>query len=307
MADEATTTSQLGQSVAEQTGNSYSDLPSTSVGDVPQYTQYDATGTKQTLQDTAQVNSGLNYVDQDKSTVQGQLKSLLSSDSDYIKEAEAAGTRTAANRGLLNSSMAAGASRSAAIQAALPIAQQDAQTYAAAQNAQQAAEYNQNQIQSEAIVSSGLSVQNKTNETIQQNTQNAFESAMQSASEQNKVLIQDMQNSHETFLNQMQNEQQSYLQTMQLSSDRANLATEQSSTIMQNYQISVENLLSDPDFLNLGADAVQNAVTQLQNLARNSVKFVGAAAGAGDDFYTYVDDYLSDVTIDIGNQTATTT
>ena len=55
-----------------------------------------------------------------------RLTGLLSSDNPYMKQAKTAGTQMAAQRGLLNSSMAAGASQGAAIQAAAPIAQQDA-------------------------------------------------------------------------------------------------------------------------------------------------------------------------------------
>lgn len=54
-----------------------------------------------------------------------RLTKMLSSDNPYMKQARTAGTQVAAQRGLLNSSMAAGASQGAAIQAAAPIAQQD--------------------------------------------------------------------------------------------------------------------------------------------------------------------------------------
>lgn len=61
--------------------------------------------------------------------VQTQLNTILASDSPYIVAARQKGREFAAKRGLLNSSIAAGASQTAAIQAALPIARQDASTY----------------------------------------------------------------------------------------------------------------------------------------------------------------------------------
>lgn len=72
----------------------------------------------------------------DRETVQGQLRGLLSGDSDYIQNARRAGTNYAARRGLMNSSLAAQSAQNAAIQSALPIASQDASMYAqaAAQN-----------------------------------------------------------------------------------------------------------------------------------------------------------------------------
>lgn len=59
-------------------------------------------------------------------TVSGQLEGLLSSDSPYLTRARSSAQNTAASRGLQNSSIAATAGEAAAIDAALPIAQQDA-------------------------------------------------------------------------------------------------------------------------------------------------------------------------------------
>ena len=60
--------------------------------------------------------------------VANQMSDLLQSDSPYLTAARTSAAQTAASRGLLNSSMAAGAGELAAIQSALPIAQQDANT-----------------------------------------------------------------------------------------------------------------------------------------------------------------------------------
>ena len=67
-------------------------------------------------------------LDEASETVAGRLEGLLSKESDYIKRAEHKGEEFAHSRGLLNTSMAAGASHAAAIDAALPVAQQDADT-----------------------------------------------------------------------------------------------------------------------------------------------------------------------------------
>lgn len=67
--------------------------------------------------------------------VRNQLTDLLADDSKYIDLNRADARRFAATRGLGNSSIAAGAGVRAAIQSALPIAQQDAATYAATQAA----------------------------------------------------------------------------------------------------------------------------------------------------------------------------
>ncbi len=61
--------------------------------------------------------------------VENRLTGLLAKDNPYMQRAETKGLQFANNRGLLNSSVAAQASQAAAIDAALPIAQQDAGTY----------------------------------------------------------------------------------------------------------------------------------------------------------------------------------
>ena len=68
-------------------------------------------------------------VDAQTETVAGQMEGLLSEESPYIDRARASSAEAANARGLQNSSIAAGAGEAAAIDAALPIAMQDAATY----------------------------------------------------------------------------------------------------------------------------------------------------------------------------------
>jgi len=62
-------------------------------------------------------------------TVQGQITGLLDKNNPYMKRARARGQSFANSRGLLNSTMAGQAGEAAAIDAALPIASQDADSY----------------------------------------------------------------------------------------------------------------------------------------------------------------------------------
>lgn len=72
-------------------------------------------------------NASTGIVDANK-TVAGQLDSILASDSPYINRAQTIAQQKANSRGLINSTMAAQAGTAAAIDAAMPIAQADAQT-----------------------------------------------------------------------------------------------------------------------------------------------------------------------------------
>lgn len=68
-------------------------------------------------------------IDESKGTVAGQLGSILDKDSPLMQKAATTGQQYANKRGLLNSSIGAGATQSAMMDYAMPIAQQDASTY----------------------------------------------------------------------------------------------------------------------------------------------------------------------------------
>lgn len=70
-------------------------------------------------------------------TSQGQLSGILASGSPLMTQAKTQGLQTANQRGLLNSSIAAGAAQGAMIERATPLATQDASTNAAAAQANQ--------------------------------------------------------------------------------------------------------------------------------------------------------------------------
>ncbi len=84
--------------------------------------QYDAANADSEGYEAAQYQVG------DNDLVSNQLTGLLDRDSAYMRQARADGMRVAAQRGLLNTSMAGEAAQAAAIRAGLPIAQADANT-----------------------------------------------------------------------------------------------------------------------------------------------------------------------------------
>ena len=92
-------------------------------------------------------------------TVAGQMEGILAKESPYLQAARERGEQYAHSRGLLSSSMAAGAAEKAAIEAALPIAQQDAATYSKAGLQQQAFEESAGLVDIKAGASSQLAEQ----------------------------------------------------------------------------------------------------------------------------------------------------
>lgn len=114
--------------------------------------------------------------------VAGQLGKLLSSSSDYMSRARSRALQFANDRGLANSSLAATAGEAAAIDAALPIAQQDAQTYGTAQKGNVDTR-NQFAMDANRFGREGaLAAQSAGYEAGRQKTQNAF-TAGESAAE----------------------------------------------------------------------------------------------------------------------------
>ena len=87
-------------------------------------------------------------------TVSGQLTGLLAENSPYIQASRSNAADASRSRGMLNSSLGIGAGEKAAIEAAAPIAGQDASTYAAAglsaQNANQEMQQQKEQSQQTA-------------------------------------------------------------------------------------------------------------------------------------------------------------
>lgn len=261
----------------------------------PTYSDYDATKTASDITTLATPKTASSYYDVAKGTVAGQLTSLLSQDSPYIKQAEQKSKEEMSRKGMLSSSAAIAAGREAAYNAALPIAQQDASEYNKFAGQQQATENQQATIQTEAIVSGEMSKQKAAIAQTAQNIQNAFNSRLTGANEESKAWMEGLAQSHDTAMKELTHTQNLALQQFDVTSKKAESIRTASAQIMQNYQISVENLMTDPDFLNLGSAAVNNAINQMQTLARNSIKFVGASSGV--DMSAYVDTYLTNLTV----------
>jgi hypothetical protein len=182
------------------------------------------------------------WVPEDDS-VSTQLTGLLNTNSDYMKTARAAGQRTAQKRGLLNSSIAAGAAQSAAISAAAPIASQDAQQLA-----------QKNQAVIEGGINSGLSKQQFEQQgqlNTQQNTAAQQLQQMQDAAakEREQLQIQGATDQQLAEFDQRTKEQQANIQAQadlqekQLSSaERTALLS--SDTSLRQSQIAANSQLS---------------------------------------------------------------
>lgn len=113
--------------------------------------------------ETAKYDPVTRSVNPETETVAGQLHSILNENGPLVQQARAGALDTGVSRGLLNSSMTAGAGEKAAIDSALPIANADANTYTAAATQNQGFENNANAFNAGATNTSNLNLANAAN------------------------------------------------------------------------------------------------------------------------------------------------
>lgn len=138
-------------------------------------------------------NTEFNYDPRSESLVQNQLTGLLDPNSPLMKRAVSQSQELAASRGLQSSSIAAGAGTGAMIDRALPIAQQDAQTYGNAQQLgwQQGFQADQNNLAREQ--DARMFDKQGNLQTQLQNNQFSFENTQQNANRAMQAELQQLQ------------------------------------------------------------------------------------------------------------------
>jgi hypothetical protein len=197
-----------------------------------------------------------------KQTVNGQLQGILAGNSPLLQQAETRALQQANAKGLVNSSMAVTAGQSALYDAALPIAQSDANLYASAAQTNANAQNSAGQFNASALNNAGqfnASAQNNTSQfnasaqnTAENNAAGATNSFLQiQMQEENKLRLADIEASYKTL--------------MQTNASAGEL-----------YQQSVKNitdLITNPD---LDAEAKDAAITQQLGYLKDGMEMFGA-------------------------------
>lgn len=186
------------------------------------------------------------YKPDDKSLVASQLTSILKQDSPYIQLARTRAAQESNARGLLNSSMAAGAGEAAAIDRALPIAQSDAGTFAEAGKYNAEAKNLFSRDANNFMREGALGKLNATNDMERLGVDMAFKRDERIA-DFNQTL-----------------EKLGFESKLRLS----NVPIEFSLNIARTTQDSVNQILQDPD---LSPEAKQAAITNLVNYSNQSM------------------------------------
>lgn len=137
-------------------------------------------------------------VDKPTETVQGQLGSFLSSGSPILERARAGAMQQANSRGLINSTMAAQAGEAAALDAAVPIAQADANIYNQASGQNQAFRNQAASQNAQLGTQVDLANAEAANRASSQNAQLATQISQSNAEATNRAASQNAQLGTET-------------------------------------------------------------------------------------------------------------
>ena len=202
----------------------------------------------------------------DNSTVQGQLGKVLASGSPLLKRAQTGAEQITAERGLNNSSIGTQAGESALISAALPIAQQDAQTYATQDI--------ENQRASNDFAKAGL---NQAYTAFNQDNQNQFS---QDENQKNRDFTTNERVSSQNFTAGQNNEARTFTTNERVASQNFSalenkLAAERNAAL--NKELSAQNFSQNRDLQIL--DSQQKiALTDIQNEYQKEI--TGSQAGS---------------------------
>jgi hypothetical protein len=246
------------------------------------------------------VKPAANYLTSDTS-VASQLSKLLSQDSDYMKQVDAKSKITASNLGMLSSDRYIGAATGAAIRESLPIATADAQTAAKFGLQQQQGDSAMAQTSMEGLVSGALKKQEGSIATQLKKTEGQINSYLQSAAAKSDASMANLNNTlnkeTQEALKILENNLQKSLLAVEYDERTAEATRAQATSQIENTMIGIENLLKDPDILQLGSEAVSQIINNQITMMKSGIELTYNLAGLNIDSYvsdlldTFIDDY----------------
>lgn len=200
-------------------------------------------------------------------TVAGQVKGLLSSGSPLLKAAESNSLRASNQRGLMNSSIAAGEGTKAMIETAAPIAAQDASTYAASGLSAQNANQDLNKTSFDTQMSSYLKSQDLYNTKETQAQQGDINKTLQAQQGDINKTLQAQKDKATSDLQMALKQIDANLDIEKIASNDRSAFASSVAPIMQQYQTAYTNIQSQPDSV-LSSTAKASAIADLTAMYR---------------------------------------
>ncbi len=218
-------------------------------------------------------------VDASKGTVQGQLTSLLKTDSPLLTQARTSADQQMQKRGLLNSSLAVTASDDAAYRAALPIAGADATTY------------NNNRLTQDANTNQALGFNaNALNQAGQQQTageqqqaaitkQGEVNTGLQTLQGQQQKENIALQGSQEQALQGLRGDQAKAIAQLQADSAQSLQALQTNVTAASLYTQLLQSMTSIQGNPNIDAAGKQQMMTNMTQWLQSGLGLIGGISG----------------------------
>lgn len=211
-----------------------------------------------------------------KQTVQGQIAGIVAADSPLMQQAATMAKQQANQRGLLNSSMAVGAGQNAVYNAALPIAQQDASTYAAAGKyradaANAVSTFNAGEKNKAAVIDTNakLTLTQQGNDVRAKAASQAYDAALQTAMQATDIAGKGALAKLDGDIRQKLGEIEAKYKTQMQSS--ASMAETYSGLVN-----NITSIMANPD---MDGPAKQAAINNLTKLYNNALQTQEAIAG----------------------------
>lgn len=267
----------VGASYDQASQDILQEAPSVTSGYQSPFTTNETTGA---LEGAPTVKPSENYITPE-TTVQGQLESILKSDSPLLKLAETKTKEQASALGMSSSSMAIGAAQKALYETALPIAEIDAKTSAAFKQQQQALEYEQTKIETEAQVAGQLNLQKAQLQEQQSKIQASWETTLKGLDAETNAVMSGYQAELNKNIKEMEMNLQSQLNKQQYDAQIQGQLMTQSQDMLNNYQITIQQLLGNQAFLESMPDktAMRGLFNEMFATVSSSIAYSAKAAG----------------------------
>lgn len=229
-----------------------------------------------------------------ESTVAYQLDQIMSKDSALMQRAASIGKGMAGALGLQSSTAGIGMVAGQLYDRGIEIASRDADTYAKAQQLQQQADINQSQTTLEGRVSSSLQEQAAELDIQKSRVQAEMDSIMKIADAESNARLQEWSQKYDNFSKmgqiQAQGKIDEALQQQRISWSEAEQGKSSMMGIVQNTNVAIENILMNPDLLQLGPEAISNALNNVVSAGQASMQYAGELYNVPtNEIDTYVD------------------
>lgn len=228
-------------------------------------------------------------------TVEGRLANLTDPNSALNQQAAAQALQTSNSRGLINSSLAVTAGQDAVLKNALPIAQQDASTFATAGQTNAAAKNTSSQFNAAATNQASLANQSVESQKQLAQAQNASQEKISQLSSDTQKFLGELTANTNLATTKLSADTQLSLGTLdaKTKTDLQNIVSKNSQLLQANtsaanatsqLMASIAQVQANDK---LDAEAKQTAVNNLINVMNESLRTFNDISGAGLDLSKY--------------------